>query len=621
MTKLFKTCRPGWLRKTISTFTFVFLTTATLLISSLSPLAASAEDISDTTQTIEQNAPAGNVSPVEAITFYHSKINVNADNSVDVTEIIDYGTGPTAHHGIFRDIRPFSSQNKKMAIDVVSVTDEHGTSQLYSVSNVGGNIRIKIGDPNRTFEGSKIYVIAYHATHAVAQLKDKDEIYWNVTGNDWNFPIRRAMAEVVLPYGTASSEQACYFGPPQSTERCAPNNSNAPLNTTFSFEAPRELGAGEGLTVAVGFPKGVVAPYSGFSKVMDFINSYLSYIIGGLLPILVLIFSLRRWYKIGRDPHGTGIIVPQYDVPDDLAPMEVAGIVNENIKVSDISAEIIYLATRGYLKITQLDEKTLGVFKSTDYELTRLRDSSDIRNGFDRAILDNLLADPIGATKKLSDLKNIFYPTVSSAAAQSIQGLLPKGYYTNIKGLGGGAGRMVIAIFLAIWFSVFVGSLLTAAFFREHPVPIFVGIFLAVIIHGIVSYFYPAKSEKGVATKEYLLGLKMYLQIAEKDRLLFHNAPEKKPETFEKLLPFAMVLGVAAIWAKEFEGIYTTPPNWYSGPTDHMFNAVMLNNALSGFNTSAASTLSSMPSSSGSGGSGGGGFSGGGGGGGGGGSW
>ncbi|OHA78477.1 MAG: hypothetical protein A2V96_02460 [Candidatus Yonathbacteria bacterium RBG_16_43_6] len=113
--------------------------------------------------------------------------------------------------------------------------------------------------------------------------------------------------------------------------------------------------------------------------------------------------------------------------------------------------------------------------------------------------------------------------------------------------------------------------------------------------------------------------MKDYLQIAEKDRLQFHNAPEKKPEIFEKLLPYAMVLGVSDIWAKEFEGIYTVPPSWYSGPSEGAFSAVAFSKIADNFNTFAENYMLATPRRSG--GSGGSGFSGGGGGGGGGGSW
>jgi hypothetical protein len=125
-------------------------------------------------------------------------------------------------------------------------------------------------------------------------------------------------------------------------------------------------------------------------------------------------------------------------------------------------------------------------------------------------------------------------------------------------------------------------------------------------------------TQEGVLMKERLLGLRDYLQIAEKNRLEFHNAPEKSPALFEQLLPAALILGVSGIWAKEFADIYTQPPQWYSGSGGAGFSAGAFVSDMNGFSSAASSSLAASPSSSGSGG---GGFSGGGRGGGGGGSW
>jgi len=144
----------------------------------------------------------------------------------------------------------------------------------------------------------------------------------------------------------------------------------------------------------------------------------------------------------------------------------------------------------------------------------------------------------------------------------------------------------------------------------------FVLVGITVAVFGLVM---PARTKEGVLAREHILGLKSYLQVAEKDRLKFHNAPDKNPKTFEKFLPFAMVLGVEKEWAKQFEGIYNTNPSWYSDPSMGNFSAVVLASGLNNFGNMAQTTLSSKPSSSGggsgfSGGSSGGGFGGGGGG-------
>jgi len=523
----------------------------------------------------------------EAILSFDSNIIVNRDNSVNVTEKIIYTTGPGLdRHGIYRDIYPYSSTGRKMSITNVEVP-----GQNFEILSSGKNVRIKIGDPKVTFKGEKTYIIKYKATKSVGQFKDFDEIYWNVTGNEWNIPILSARASVVLPNSAKPVQSACYYGPKGSTNTC--NN----------FQA-KNLGVAEGLTVAVGFPKGFVNPYTFSDRLADFFP----WILAAFLPLLTLIFSLRYWYKHGRDPKGTGVIVAQYDVPDSLTPMEAAGIVNEKITGANISAEIIYLATKGYLKINQLETKTLGIFKNTDYELVRLKEGTDLPNEFDRKLMQSLFDG--NDSVKLSDLKNVFYKDAKEIIQDAAKNLLEKGYYKNLGRMKNAGGRAVVIIFLAVWLSVFLAGIFGGV--------VAIGIILSAIIYGIVSHFFPAKTEKGVATKEYLLGLKEYLQIAEKDRINFHNAPEKKPEIFEKLLPFAMVFGVEKAWAKEFEGIYLTPPSWYSGSPGHAFNTIYFADSMSNFNSFAASSMTSSPSSRGSGG---GGFSGGGGGGGGGGGW
>ncbi|KKR70082.1 MAG: hypothetical protein UU13_C0014G0008 [Candidatus Nomurabacteria bacterium GW2011_GWB1_40_7] len=547
----------------------------------------------------------------EAIVNFHADIFVNADNSIDVVENIVYNTGEIERHGLLRNIVPRSSWGHKMKIENVNAVDENNNPYIFTTSSdSGSNFEIKMGDPDVTFTGERTYIIKYHATKAVAQFKDFDEIYWNVTGNDWNIPIYAASATVFLPSGVTAIQSSCYYGLEGSTEQCSLENEAD--NLSYNFTAPVPLGAGEGLTVAVSFPKGIVTPYTWAEKYLD---TLLPWLIAILLPFLTLIFSLRHWYKKGKDPKGTGVIVSQYDVPGDLTPMEVTGILSEKISASNISAEIIYLATKGFLKIKQTEEKVLGLFNTTDYELTKLKDSGDALNEFDRKLLRGLFSSEV---VKLSDLRNVFYSQIKGIADSAADGLLTKGYYKNLGGIKNSAGRLILMIFMTIWASGFFGGILGVLFFNGNPFPLMFGIFLSFIIYGIVSYFYPAKTEKGVATREYILGLKDYLRIAEKDRLLFHNAPEKKPEIFEKLLPYAMVLGVANIWAKEFEGIYTTPPSWYSGSSNTAFSAVMFSNSLSSFSSYASSSMTSSPSGSGSGG---GGSSGGGGGGGGGGGW
>ena len=547
----------------------------------------------------------------ESIKLYNADIVVNKDNSIDVSEEILYDTGQSSRHGIYRDIDILSSQNKVMEISSIKVTDENNTPYNFILSKYSDHLNIKIGDADTTFSGSKKYIIKYHATRAIAQLQEMDEIYWNVTGNRWTMPIYNAKAQVHLPSDIPYIQSACYYGALKSNSTCSVGDINK-KEGLYQFSSPT-LYPNWGMTIALGFQKGFMTPYTS-SDSPSFFYLYKAWFVGAIISILSLIFCFLHWYRRGRDPKGRGIIVPQYDVPDSLTPLETVGIVKENIVANNISAEIIYLATRGYLKINQIEDKVLGLFKSVDYQLVKIKDYSDLENDFDKRLLDGIFGD-YGDSVSLSTLKYRFTTSATESIKLSLGALVSKGYYKNLGKMKTIGSTFLFMGFFSFWASFFFGGMI-ASFLAVDSFPIMLGIFLAVIIYGIFSYFSPAKTEKGVLTKEYLLGLKEYLQIAEKDRLIFHNAPEKKPEIFEKLLPYAMVLGVASIWAKEFEGIYTYPPSWYSGSPGMHFSAIAFSQSLSDFSSDINSSFASTRS-----GSGGGGFSGGGGGGGGGGSW
>ena len=158
------------------------------------------------------------------------------------------------------------------------------------------------------------------------------------------------------------------------------------------------------------------------------------------------------------------------------------------------------------------------------------------------------------------------------------------------------------------------------------------GLGVSAVITLIFSRYMPAKTIKGVEAREYLLGLRDYITLAEKDRLKYLQSPEgsekygnpaeksSKVKLFENLLPYAMIFGLEKDWAKQFDGVYDRPPDWLRGNTTN-FNSLYLATTVSDFSSASSTSFTPPTSSSTSGFSGGGGFSGGDGGGGGGGGW
>jgi uncharacterized membrane protein len=553
----------------------------------------------------------------EQIDSFDATIRVQADASLAVTETIDYDFGAQQRHGIYRNIpMRYAARggNYNLRLEDISVKDAQGGSYAFSVSDSGSDKVIKIGDADLFVTGKKTYVISYMVRRAVNYFEDHDEIYWNVTGNGWTVPIAASSAHVILPQSIdrGSVSTACHAGPSGGTAACGSvvpvfdSSSSAAKMTGVDFFA-KDLAAAEGLTVVVGLPLGSV-------QKPDAMQSFLATLQDNwilLLPVLVFIFMFMLWWKKGRDPQGRGTIIPEYDVPDNLTPAEVGTIVDEKCGQKEIAAEIIDLAVRGFLKIKREEKKFLFI-KSDDFVFTRLDKDGEL-NDCDINIMNGIFRDR-GDVARLSEMKEDFYKSYDKARGQVEKAVEEKGYFPQ-------SPDSARNNYYALAFLMFALAIISLSVVKIGGLMVILSLLISAIIICIFAYFMPRRTEKGVLTKEHILGLKDYLTVAEKDRLEFHNAPAKDPQQFEKLLPYAIALGVEKQWAKQFEGIYNTAPGWYDDPSGmNNFNAIYLASSLGGFGQSFAA-VSAPPSASGGGSGLGGGFSGGGFGGGGGGSW
>ena len=632
--------------------------------------------------------------PSEQISDFSVSLVVNESGSLDVAETIVYDFGPNERHGIYRDIpvvyKTKSGGSVHLDLKNIQVKDEAGEpTYTFTTSRNGNSRRIKIGDPDVLVRGIHTYVISYTVPWAVGFFDSYDEIYWNVTGNDWEVPILHASALVTLPFQKSGSAYrpgdlriACYAGAAGSSEPCekfGANELDGGKNFDGAYYEQSELGAHEGLTVAVGFPKGVVVPPTAGEKLKRSLSPLYLVI---LLPVVVFVWRYRKWSKEGRDPKGTGIITAQYDAPDSLSPMESKFVLSSSFGNS-LAAEIVFLATKGYVRIERVITQGL-VLSKEDYELTLLKpadanlarhqallleglfsvDSQSFRSlaesvkkiaeveslknaaGKFSPIIDVAAAalakasakeqartaGAIAGKVKLSDLKNVFYVKASEVEQDAEEGLILKGYFPPSKAVrlvstrnrsvsrsqSAIAGGIFAAIFVSMWTVPFVGS----AFGAVAGVTVLVSWLLTVAIWVFFAAIMPKMTEKGVRVRELVKGFKLYLSVAEGERIKFHNAPAKNPETFEKFLPYAMAFGVEKKWAEVFKGITLPPPAWYGDSSiSNMtgFNSAAFASSMSSFSSVSSSNLSSAPGSSS--GSSGGGSSGGGGGGGGGGSW
>lgn len=556
----------------------------------------------------------------ERVMDFSARYEIQKDASVLVTENITYDFGSTQRHGIYRTI-PVKYKTEKgtryIKLENIAVIDESGASVNFSKSRVGDNQKLKIGDASVLVSGQKQYKISYQVVGAINYFTDHYELYWNVTGNSWEVPIDSATATIVYPVGASkeNSKFVCYQGASGSVNSCASSSVGGSSEGVTAKAVAQNLEAGNGLTFAAWFPKGLVAVKKPLmdSRVLLFVLAAFAVMAG---PVIAFWIMLSIWLKRGRDPKGASVIVPEFTPPKGISPTEAGVLSVDKVEKKSLSAVIIFLATKGYLKINRINKT--GIFGGHDYEIEFLKTIDNKITEADRQIITDLFD---GATKfVLSNLKEEKAESISgiwkdyvqkvfdSMTGKGIYKISPDRVLKLYGGIAGGFGSAALISFFVL------GS-------WSWPIAISLGLVAAVI--GVFAGIMPAKTVEGVALKDKILGLREYMNIAEKDRMKILDAPDLNPQKFEDLLPFAIALGVEKQWAKQFEGIITEAPAWYSDPSGTAFNLIILNSMFDDFHgaTGAAFAAGASAAAGGSSGFGGGGFSGGGFGGGGGGSW
>jgi uncharacterized membrane protein len=544
---------------------------------------------------------------------FDETVTVNPNGTIEVTEIIEARfTG--FWHGIYRTI-PVEYDtpqhlNYSLLLEPLSVTDDDGHALKYEQKREGRYLKFKISVPGAQ-DATKTVMLHYRILNAIRFFDDHDELYWNVTGGEWDAPIRTASAKIELPEGVTGLHATAFTGAYGSRETDAQAEATG---NTVQVTANHPLSYREGLTVVAGWDKGFVHPPSTAAKIALFFRSNWPL----FLPVVAFFIMFWLWWTRGRDPE-RGSIAVQYEPPDKLTPGECGTLVDNEAAMRDITATLVDLAVKGYLTIEQKDEShLLGLTHSKEYIFHLKRPSTEWSTVRPHEIemLSALFDDGSLTSVKLSELQNHFYTHLPAIRTRIFDALMADGYYLHrpdtVRQGYIGAG-IVIGILLFVF-----GGALGAATGVAHLTWVFAAILTAAVIC-IFGWFMPARTLTGARTFEKVLGFEQFLERVESDRL---ERIVKTPEMFEKFLPYAMALRCEKKWVAAFAGIAMQPPQWYSGPYGSGFVPYMFVNDLNVMSAQASSVMASAPrSSSGGSGFGGGGFSGGGFGGGGGGGW
>ena len=544
-----------------------------------------------------------------SIERFDARILVNRDASIDVTESIT-ARFVGSYNGLFRTIpikyRNAQGLNWTLGVSLQSARDDAGHNLRTETTREGANLKYKVWIPGAV-NATRTLVLRYHATNGLRFFDEHDELYWNVTGDAWEVPIGAATAEIELPAGATGLRAIAFNGMYGSTARDARITIDGPV---VRITMPHTLEYHEGLTAVVGWDKGLVTAPTVTDRAMETATSNWPL----LIPIPVFLFVFWRWWRRGRDPRQRPIAV-QYEPPAGMSPGEAGTLLDNTVDMRDITATLVDLAVRGFLRIEeQQNPKLFGLFGGgTSYTLLRLKPADGLA-GHERAVFDGIFSH--GDHVPLDELKDEFYTRLGPIRDAIYDQLKGSGFYQNrpdkVKQVWLGCG-IGIAILIG------VGGAFVAAAFLLTPVSFEIAAIVSGIILVIFAQIMPARTEAGTRTLEHVLGFEEFLRRVESDNL--KRVIVGHPELFDKYLPYAMAFGVERQFARAFEGIYTQAPQWYVGPSMMNFNVGHFSSSMSHLSTVASTTMSSSPRSSSGSGFGGGGSSGGGGGGGGGGAF
>ena len=603
-------------------------------------------------------AVQANTNSEYSLTKYHIDIKVNENNTFQITEQIRAQFN-VRKHGINREIPIW---NEVVRLDGTKsqnwakTTDVSVEGDMYKLFNSDVNRVIQIGNPDLTITGSKDYVITYLYNIGKDPVKDYDELYLNLIGNQWDTSIDSITFTITMPKAFDSSTLGFSSGAFGATDNDKISYEVNGLVISGSYDG--QLGAGEALTVRLELPEGyfVGASYGNSNGNSDTMM-YLSFV----LPICFLLIVLGMWYVYGRDEMVIDAI--EFYPPEGYNSAETGFLYKGKVEAQDVVSLLIYLANKGYVKITETQEKSRSS-KRNGFIITKLKDY-DGDNPNERLFLKGLFKYSVQSDDtasgeeevRLEDLKDKFYTTLKTIVSNlnkkenklkifeksslnkawlvvpmvlatfflitvqptldffgdtsylftllfPIIGFVPLYFviFTNKNGKPT-TGDIVKIVFFSVFALLFsgvslVGIVLPALLLKTvYWVAFLIGM-ICIVTMLILGKNMKKRTKLGNELLGKIKGFKRFLETAEKNKL--EMLVRQTPDYFYDILPFTYVLGVSEIWIKKFESIAIQQPKWYSGSS--AFSHAAFGSFMTSTMKSASSAMASSPSSSSSGG-------------------
>ncbi len=582
------------------------------------------------------------------ITKYDVEIVVDEHNKYSIKENIDTYFN-VSKHGIIRRIPLYNnikrqdgtSERNRVLISNIKVNDE------FKSFREDGNYVLKIGSADKKLTGKHSYTISYDYDIGLDKNNKYDELYFNIIGTNWDTDISNVTFKIVMPKEFDASKLGFSYGMfgYSNTDNIIYEVDGNVITGSFNGT----LSAREGLNVRMELPDGYFVRNSVGTNLLE----CWYYVI----PILSVIFAYLIWKKYGKDDQVVDVV--SFYPPENMNSLDVAFAKKGNVNNFDVVSLLIYLASKGYIKIIE-DKKSKNKFtiqKVKEYDGNNKEEEMFFKglfvNGKDTITskeLENSFYSVIGSivyrknsytnkskifcsksSKKrillfflifISASLSTFIPAIGYKFSEvyfqiiianfigSIILILFSLIYDNNYTKMGLTNSLIFSGIFVVIFAIFNFNLVGFEYIYYDTVYL-IGFILCMVCVYLIYFFYLVvikRTEYGTKILGEINGFKKFLETAEKNKLesLVHD----DPTYFYNILPYAYVLGVSDAWIKQFKGIAIAPPDWYE--SSDAFDYYMFNRSLNRTLLSANKVMSSRPQSSTDFGSSGGGFSGGG---------
>lgn len=619
----------------------------------LAPLSASARS------SIKSSSSAQNFYFEDFTADYYLSRDADGTSRMRVKEQLTAVFPDTdQNHGISRIIPFTNNDGKNITMPSTSRLDiavqRNGVDEpIANITSENGYFEVRIGDADEYVHGRQIYTLEYEFENLILDQtsdgKSWQELYWDINGNDWDQRFNQVTARIHLADDVAkhfTGEVACYVGRygESGSSRCKV----AKEGNVVTFTALK-LSAGETLTIVMGFKADSFVVHAPATSYLLVHIARIFIAMSALIIILSFVASHR--VKAKRDYYRGLFIKPEYTAPRGFTVAEMAeNYIGKGLKGNPKVATLLELAVTH--KVELVKTETTGAFgkQKTSWQVHVLSTKGltdeqirvlQILNGKDKTITDgqSISIKPRTANSTLQSLAQQF-------TAETKDSLRKKSLYVEKSAKPKGLNATFMIAISIVWLCVTMVAFFATIIIPDESyihyagsswvpfciLPIGFVAFLTVILKATKTLRFEERTEKGLDYSRYLDGLKLYISMAEADRLAFLQSVKGADTShagvvklYEKLLPYAALFGLEKSWLNELSRYYefddVAAPIWYIGPGT--FSPRDFNSTIRSFTSTAGTSIvhstTVNSSSSGSGFSGG--FSGGGGGGGGGGGW